>query len=110
MNIFAALHLSSAMLMLGISYLYLRFPPKEINSVYGYRTSRSMRSIDAWKLANSFSARMMFILACALVPVQGILYVAVDEETSLLAYCVILCLGLIALIPLTEKHLKKNGF
>ncbi|UOK43152.1 MULTISPECIES: SdpI family protein [Flavobacterium] len=35
------------------------FPPKKINSIYGYRTSGSMKSIERWHFAQRFSALKM---------------------------------------------------
>lgn len=32
------------------------FPPKKINSFYGYRTSSSMKSVERWHFAQYFSA------------------------------------------------------
>lgn len=35
-----------------------RHCPEEINSIFGYRTKRSMKSIDAWKFANDYCGRL----------------------------------------------------
>ncbi|XQY92228.1 SdpI family protein [Metabacillus sp. HB246100] len=40
--------------------LYL-FPPREINNIYGYRTSSSMRNIENWVKANKFCSRLLMI-------------------------------------------------
>lgn len=34
----------------------LKFPPKNINSLYGYRTKSSMQSKEAWDFAQKYSA------------------------------------------------------
>ncbi|MFN5621164.1 MAG: SdpI family protein [Flavobacteriales bacterium] len=40
----------------------LKFPPKKINALYGYRTLASMRSEEAWRFAQKFSARRMILV------------------------------------------------
>ncbi len=36
-----------------------KWPPKDINGWYGYRTPRSMKSPEAWEFAQPYSARSM---------------------------------------------------
>ena len=53
-------------------FLLSRFPPKRINSIYGYRTPRSMQSPDAWKFAQKESARLLKKSGAGLI-IAGIL-------------------------------------
>ena len=39
-----------------------QFPPKKINSLYGYRTSSSMKSQERWDFAQKFSAKELMKL------------------------------------------------
>jgi uncharacterized membrane protein len=39
--------------------LMLFFPPKNINGIYGYRTTRSMKNQKNWEFAQKYSARKM---------------------------------------------------
>jgi uncharacterized membrane protein len=41
--------------------ILLIFPPREINKIYGYRTSSSMRNIENWAKANKFCSRLLMI-------------------------------------------------
>ena len=34
-----------------------KFPPKKINSIYGYRTPSSMKNQERWNFAQKFSAK-----------------------------------------------------
>ena len=43
-------------MMLAIGLLWRRHPPKDINSLYGYRTPRSTHSRAAWAFAISTAA------------------------------------------------------
>lgn len=48
-------------------FIMLKFPPKEINSLYGYRTSTSMKSPDRWKFAQTYSSKEMIKLGFILM-------------------------------------------
>jgi uncharacterized membrane protein len=39
-----------------VGALLYKFPPKKMNSYYGYRTPSSMKSKEAWQFAQKFSA------------------------------------------------------
>ena len=49
-----------------------KFPPKKINGLYGYRTSRSMRSKENWDFAQQYAAvemiRWGILLTCIALP------------------------------------------
>lgn len=44
--------------MVGFGAVFLRWPPKEINGAYGYRTARSMASQEAWDFAHAYFGRL----------------------------------------------------
>lgn len=46
------------LLMVISGYLMYKHPPKEINGLYGYRTSRSMKNKDTWKFAHDYCGRI----------------------------------------------------
>ena len=66
----------TAMVMLTPAVMLLfgrRFqkkPPKTINSLYGYRTTRSMKNQDTWDFAHRTCGRLWFKLGLALLPVS----------------------------------------
>lgn len=45
--------------------LYM-FPPKRINSFYGYRTYNSMKNIENWKTANQISSKLLMLIGLVL--------------------------------------------
>ncbi|ODS81953.1 MAG: hypothetical protein ABS46_10070 [Cytophagaceae bacterium SCN 52-12] len=51
--------LLSASLVL-MAFIFKKYVPKKRNFIYGYRTRRSMKSEDAWLLANRYSSDLMF--------------------------------------------------
>lgn len=65
--------------MIGIGHLLMHRPPRGINWIYGYRTSRSMASQDAWDFAHRFFGRrcrkmgwwLVLPSAAAMLPLLG---------------------------------------
>jgi len=45
--------------MLILAYAVRRFPPKKINHIYGYRTTRSMKNQKVWDASNAHSSGLM---------------------------------------------------
>jgi len=110
MNKLLIIHFLIGPVLLVIAWLTKIFPPKNINAFYGYRTSRSMRSEEAWKEANKYSTEVMIRLALSTILVQVITYLLIEDELAVLLPAGFLVLGLIVLVFLTERHLKMNGF
>ena len=87
-----------------IQYL---FAPKEINSLYGYRTKSSMESEERWHFAQKYSAVKLivvgvFLLAVSLLP----LVVAMGETVQIVIQPGIIMLSIAYLFYSTEKALK----
>ncbi|WP_310991586.1 SdpI family protein [Aequorivita marina] len=98
---------SISLILLGVSLIYFLFPPKKINYLYGYRTSRSMKNQERWKVANKMASRMMVALS---VFDAVLSYVLVDllNYNFLTIFIVLLLLEFGALFYLIEKKLGKN--
>lgn len=45
--------------MLILALIVRKYPPKRINSIYGYRTSRSMKNPATWKVGNEYASELM---------------------------------------------------
>ena len=41
--------------------IMLKFPPKKINYLYGYRTSKSMKSQENWDFSQIYSAKQLIL-------------------------------------------------
>lgn len=101
-------HLALAPLMLVIFGLALKNPPKERNRTYGYRTPASMRNEDTWKEGNAYAMKWAFRLmwgVLAFVQIPSFLFM--EMEKSLLVSVAALVVAIIAIIPMTEIHLRK---
>lgn len=47
-------------------FIMLKFPPNNINSLYGYRTHNSMKSKEAWKFSQRYASMEMIKLGLIL--------------------------------------------
>ena len=110
MNNVLYIHFALGPLMIILAYLYKRFPPRKINNWYGYRTQRSMRSQAAWDRANHYSANAFLVVSCLTLVTQLVTGTLLDVGQSMIWSSTILVIGVISVIPLTEAHLKKEGF
>jgi len=105
------------LMMLGIGFLFARNAPKEINYMFGYRTSMSMKNQDTWTFAHLHCGRVWRIVGLILLPLTVAamlvcLLVAGSEESSVGLYGSII-MGvqtavLIASIFPTEAALRKT--
>lgn len=64
-------------LFVGVQLLF--FPPKKIDSLYGYRTPRSMKNQENWDFAQKMAARTMIIFAFIFLFVQSVLTYILDH-------------------------------
>lgn len=87
----------------------LKYPPKNINYFYGYRTKRSMKSQEAWKFAQSYSAKI-FIRGGFFFILLGIIGLLLNfhQNVNLAFGLGSLFLFCIFFIYKTEKQLKQN--
>ena len=95
-------------LMLLISFIFAKYPPKKINEIYGYRTMRSMFNQECWYFAKRHSIRLIWkiFLTTSIIQAAGI--ILLDEEVVFLTATIVLVTTLIYSVYLTEKALKKK--
>ncbi len=91
-----------------LALVFRAYKPKNINALYGYRTSRSMKSQEAWDAANSYSFDLMLWVGILTTVSQVILYFFLSPANALLTACIIMSLLLIGIIIKTESYLKAN--
>lgn len=100
--------------MLYFGRRFQKKPPRTINSGYGYRSARSMRSQAAWDFAQVYSGRFWFragrpTLAVSLVWMLFLLGRDVGTVgTSVMVLTGLQMLPLLAVIPATELALKRK--
>ncbi len=104
------LHLFIGSVLLALAMLMKFWPPKKINSFYGYRTPRSMKNQMAWDEGNSYCADLMIWAGISTIVVQFLCYLFVRGEISILIPVGYYLVFVLASIVLTERRLKTKGF
>ena len=95
-------------------YLIWKKTPKEINSIYGYRTKKSTRNIDTWNYANKICGKIMFIMGIIItIPtiIVEVLYYGKELEAVSIVVNIIVGIQLIlmlSMIPFVEYSLNKK--
>ena len=95
-------------LFLVLAIIFRAFPPKSINSFYGYRTAYSMTSQEVWDEANRYSFNLMLWIGIIVTLTQVVLQFTVEGDLKMLIPTIMLVTLLIAMIPATEVHLRKH--
>ena len=92
-----------------IGALQLKFPPKKINSLYGYRTSKSMKSQERWDFAQIFSAKEMIKGGglLAFTSVIGLFYKPNEVAATVLG-CSLMIAAFVMLFINTERAITKK--
>lgn len=88
----------------------LKLPPKNINSLYGYRTKSSMQSKEAWDFAQKYSA-IFSIWIGAIMIVLGIftlLFTTISNDSQVWISLIIIFTSAGFLILSTEQKLKEK--
>lgn len=112
------IYLNPMLIILGLTgiiylmagFIQLKYPPRKINSLYGYRTKLSMKSKETWEFAQQFSAKKSLQIGLLML-ILGIASIFLPTDTKeiqawLSVLLVILFSGI--LIYLTEKKLKEK--
>ncbi|MGL6186814.1 MAG: SdpI family protein [Clostridium chrysemydis] len=110
MNIFIFINyllIPGVMILFG--GLFLKKPPKEINGLYGYRTTMSMKNKDTWDFANKAIGKLWFKLGIALFIITVIL--GFNKELlgkyGLVLFYLQIAALILSIFPV-EKKLKEN--
>lgn len=100
-------HLLIGPLLLVFSCIFYYFPPKTINSLYGHRTTLSMKNQDTWMEANKRSSLMMMMVSAATCTLQlfGIVF-HLDSANTILTATIFLVVGLVVGLLVVEKQLQ----
>ena len=96
-------------LLVLIGIITLVFPPKKINSLYGYRTSSSMKNQESWTFAQLYSSKELIKLGSVLVTCSSLNLIATfSNETNLTIGLSLLILIVILLFIRVESAIKQK--
>lgn len=106
--------LLSPLIMIVFGRMFLKSPPKEINYLFGYRTTMSTKNEDTWEFAHKYCGKIWYYLGLILLPLSVLPLIFVigksNDTVGTVTYiiCMVnICLLVSSIIP-TEIALKKN--
>lgn len=105
------LYIANVLLSAGfvlMAFLFRKYAPKERNFIYGYRTGRSMKSHEAWLLANRYSSDLMFRLAIGISIIHLVVLIFWNDLYALLVLCGLWVVMPFVVIFRTERLLKRK--
>ena len=100
--------------MIGFGKLFMTKSPQNINVVFGYRTTMSMKNKDTWEFAHKYCGKLWFKCGLVLLPLSVIPLIFVcGKGTDIIGtvggiVCDVQLVPLIGSIFLTEAALKKT--
>lgn len=105
MKLLILINVLISLVMVGIP-LYLKSkPPKGINMIYGYRTSRTIKNPALWSLANKIWPIKLLRYSTIAFLFQVLLFFVFNPAVSLLSACVLWLIAIGMAIYKTEKSL-----
>lgn len=90
-------------------------PPKKINLIVGYRTSKSMKDQESWDFANKYSGKLLIIFGCILLIISCLIlgFCFVKDFYLEESFVSTIVLGQVAVlfipIVMVEKKLNNRG-
>lgn len=88
-----------------ISIIFFLFPPKRVNHIYGYRTSRTLQSNEMFRYANKYASRY-FLLISNINTTLNLLLILFGIVIPSIAIATTIG-SMAAVVILTEMKLKK---
>ncbi|MFD2170406.1 SdpI family protein [Tumebacillus lipolyticus] len=91
-----------------LSGLIMKYkPPKEINALYGYRTSRSMKNIDLWRAGNKYSAELMIKYSIVAFLIGVLISFLFEELIAILIISGLMLVKIVIMMIRVEGRLKE---
>lgn len=90
-------------------YWFFYDPPKKINSFYGFRTKKSMRSQEQWDFAQRFSGKLFFWFGIGLMVLALLAYIfKFNSDIANVIVVAIFVMGALLILYKTEKGIDKE--
>lgn len=102
------------LVMIVVGRMTWKHCPKNINSLIGYRTTRSMKNLDTWKFAHEYCGKLWWKLGWLIMILTALMYIPLyqgnDNMVGIAGVVLITiqCTVLIISIYPTEKALKEH--
>lgn len=102
------------LIMICFGQYFSKKAPKEINGVFGYRTTMSMKNKDTWNFAHNYCGKLWRVMGlAALVFSMVIMLFVYGKSTETVGMsggivCTLQTVFLLGSVVMTEAELKKN--
>ena len=102
------------LVMIVVGRMTWKHCPKNINSLIGYRTTRSMKNMDTWKFAHEYCGKLWWKLGWLIMILTALMYIPLYQSNDNMigiagvVLITIQCTVLIISIYPTEKALKEH--
>lgn len=102
------------LVMIVVGRMTWKHCPKNINSLIGYRTTRSMKNMDTWKFAHEYCGKLWWKLGWLIMILTALMYIPLYQSNDNIigiagvVLITIQCTVLIISIYPTEKALKEH--
>jgi uncharacterized membrane protein len=99
--------------MVVFGKIFSKKSPKEINMLFGYRTSMSMKNKDTWDFAHKYCGKLWYLMGIIMLPLSVVVMVFClnDEKNKIGIYSIIILIVqtivMIFSIVMTERELNK---
>ncbi|MFY9242507.1 MAG: SdpI family protein [Polaribacter sp.] len=94
-------------LLFLLSIIFWKFPPKKINSLYGYRTFKAMQNQQIWDFANTnFNKTLLFYSGISFI--GGLILANFSAKEITWEPMVLVMLSILVSIIKTERALNDN--
>ena len=100
--------------MIGFGNLFWKKPPENINSTFGYRTTRSMKNQDTWEFAHRYCGKLWVQMGWIMLLLSGAgMLLVVGKNTNTVAlvgtiFCFLQIIPMFLSIFLTERAINQN--
>ncbi len=100
--------------MIGFGRYFIKKAPKEINAVFGYRTTMSMKNRGTWEFAHKYCGKIWYVCGLIMLPITVLFLLLTIGKNEDYIGTVGGIIAMVQLIPLigsifpTEIALKKN--
>lgn len=100
--------------MIAFGKMFMHKTPRDINYIFGYRSSMSMKNKDTWAFAHKYCGRLWYVVGWILLPLSVIpfLYILGKDTDAIgmvgMIVCVVQLLPLIGSIIPTGIALRKT--
>lgn len=108
------LDFSMPIVMIVMGAIFSKSAPKKINSLYGYRTTMSMKNKDTWEFAHHYFGKLWFKIGIVLALITIIPIILMYGKDDDFVATVGTAIAFVQLVPLilpifpTEKALSKT--